>query len=576
MKNQWLLIFGLTLFVSGAVMTQNDTTATVSLSEFEEQNNSWKLGEASFPPKPKHAWELGLGLGHFCIDGDVDRTVPGGYGLGLHIRRAINYTFSLRGELFYGSATGLDPQLWRHRNTGGGLVELDGHLNYEGWEPYAGNPEGWFPSYRTRYSHMSFQTVFNIGNILFHKDRNKWNWYGLVGAGLSTHNVRLNLLDPNNQPYTGLGDIFNSNDFDTRAGRSNIKKATRDIYDDTYETAGFKQAGIFRLNDDINIHLLFNAAMGISRKINKRINLGLEHMVMLADNDYLDGIKFRTAVDQTNNADVTHFTSLRIGINLGNFNKVTEPLYWLNPLQPSMNDIAQLKQRPVLDLTDSDGDGVIDMLDQENNSPLGAIVDTRGITVDSDGDGIADHLDKEPYSQPGYAVDKDGVANVPCCMTKEDIDAAIDARSAEWSKSDCGKWFLPMVHFDAGRSKIKPEFYGHLHHVSEVMNMCPDICITVQGVTDGGNSDALAYDRASVVADYLVSQYGIDRNRIKVMYGPDNTPPIPLGVKSNYMNRRVDFRICGPEDANMEKPKGPTSTKDTGTSRKVGNKNSGF
>ena len=32
------------------------------------------------------------------------------------------------------------------------------------------------------------------------------------------------------------------------------------------------------------------------------------------------------------------------------FNKLTEPLYWMNPIEGALNDIAQLKQRPVLDL----------------------------------------------------------------------------------------------------------------------------------------------------------------------------------------------------------------------------------
>lgn len=576
MKIRILIYLFFSFCLSVNLSAQEEPSVVEETTPEEEQNKSWQMGTSSYPAKPKNAWEIGVNVGHFFIDGDVDRTIPGGYGLGLHLRKAINYTFSLRGELFYGSATGLDPQLWTHSNFGGGLVERGGFLEYEGWDPYANNSDGWFPSYRTQYGYMSLQTVFNIGNILFHKDRNKWNWYGLVGAGLSSHRVGLNLLDANNQPYTGLRTIFNNNDFDTRSGRSDIKEAIRNRYDDTYETEGFKKAGIFRLGDEINIHVVFNAAMGISRKINKRINLGLEHMVMLSDNDYLDGIKFRTANDQTNNADISHFTSLRIGINLGNFNKVSEPLYWLNPLEAHMNDIAALKQRPVLDLTDSDSDGVIDMLDQEPNSPIGAIVDTRGITLDSDGDSIPDYLDKEPYSPPGYPVDKDGVANVPCCITKADIDAAIDARSAEFSKTDCGKWFLPMIHFDAGRSKIKPDFYGHLHHVNEVMTMCPDLCITVHGVTDGGNSDALAYDRAASVADYIESQYGIDRSRIKVMFGPSSTPPIPLGIKGNYMNRRVDIRVCGPNDTNMEKPKASSTIKGTGTSRKVGDKNSGF
>jgi len=316
--------------------------------------------------------------------------------------------------------------------------------------------------------------------------------------------------------------------------------------------------------------------MGISRKINERINVSLEHMVILSDNDYLDGIKFRTSVDQTNSNDVAHYTSVRFGINLGNFNKVTEPLYWLNPLDVHMNDIAALKQRPVFDLTDSDGDGVIDLLDQEPNSPLGARVDTRGVTLDSDGDGIPDHLDKEPYSPLGYPIDKDGVAIVPRSITKEDIDAVIESKAGSFSKTDCGKWFLPMIHFDAGRSNVKSEFYGHLQHVSEVMKMCSDVSITIHGVTDGGNSDALAYDRARSVADYLESQYGIDRSRIKVMYGPGSTPPIPSGVRSNYMNRRVDIKVSDSNDMNMGRPTSASRTKGAGSSKKIGDKNSGF
>ena len=43
-----------------------------------------------YSAKPKNAWELGVHFGHFFIDGDVDRTIPGGYGLGLHLRKAIH------------------------------------------------------------------------------------------------------------------------------------------------------------------------------------------------------------------------------------------------------------------------------------------------------------------------------------------------------------------------------------------------------------------------------------------------------------------------------------------------------
>ena len=579
-----------TLFVTFSLVmsgfAQEDTWTKANISDEmtvnPDQNKSWRMGQSKYSAKPKDAWELGVHAGHFIISGDVSSTIPGGYGLGLHLRKAIHYVFSIRGDFFYGQAKGIDPQAWGHKNFGGGLVEgsISPTNQWQYWDNYVNTPSGWHPSYKTSYGYLSMQAVLNIGNLLFHKERNKWNWYTAVGVGLSTYNVKLDLLN-GNQPYN-VSTI--SGDFDTRAGRKDIVKQIKDLYDGEYETPGFKKKGIFRLGDETNVNVIFVASMGISRKISKRINLGLEHQIIASDNDYLDGIHFRTAVDASNSADMAHYTNLRLGINLGNFNKVTEPLYWLNPLDAGMNDIAELKQRPVLDLTDTDGDGVIDMLDQEVNSPSGAPVDTRGIVLDSDGDGIADYKDKEPYSPPGYVVNMDGVADVKCCITMDDVNKAIDMKMA--GRSECGKWFLPMIHFDLDKDKVKPEFYGHLHHVANVLKMCPEVCVAVVGHTDVRSSNnynqGLSYRRAENVVNYLVTTYGLDRNRFKLMYGGEETPLAPGNKdKEHYVNRRVEFRVCQPGDAEMSAPAvgssmSEKSSKSTKTTKFSGNKNSGY
>lgn len=580
----YTLFVTFSMFMTG--LAQEDTWTKASISDEmtvnPDQNKSWRMGQSKYSAKPKDAWELGVHAGHFIISGDVSSTVPGGYGLGLHLRKAIHYVFSIRGDFFYGQAKGIDPQAWGHRNYGGGLVEGSNSPTnqWQYWDNYINTPSGWHPSYKTSYGYLSMQAVLNIGNLLFHKERNKWNWYTAIGAGLSTYNVKLDLLN-GNQPYN-VSTI--TGDFDTRAGRKDIVKQIKDLYDGEYETPGFKKKGIFRLGDETNVNVVFVASMGISRKISKRINLGLEHQIIASDNDYLDGIHFRTAVDASNSADMAHYTNLRLGINLGNFNKVTEPLYWLNPLDAGMNDIAELKQRPVLDLTDTDGDGVIDMLDQEVNSPAGAPVDTRGIVLDSDGDGVADYKDKEPYSPPGYVVNMDGVADVKCCITMDDVNKAIDMKMA--GRSECGKWFLPMIHFDLDKDKVKPEFYGHLHHVANVLKMCPDVCVAVVGHTDVRSSNnynqGLSYRRAENVVSYLVTTYGLDRNRFKLMYGGEESPLAPgTKEKEHYMNRRVEFRVCQPGDAEMSAPAvgssmSEKSSKSTKTTKFSGNKNSGY
>lgn len=563
-------------FLLVSYMGTAQETEVQPISEVEKKSES-----SVFPPKPKNAWELGLHGGHFFIDGDVDTRLPGGYGVGLHLRKAIHYAFSVRADFMYGQTRGLDPQMWSHFSKGGGLVE-------DVFAPYT-NQDGWFPAYKTSYGYLALEGVLNIGNILFHKENNKWNWYTTLGAGLSNFSTKLNLLGDNNQPYSGLSSI--KDDFNTKAGRKEIKKKLDNLYDNTYETPSWEKKGIFRLGDETNIHVVFTASVGVSRKLSKRINLGLEHQVMLSDNDMLDGIRFRTAYDQTNNNDIAHYTNLRLAINLGSFDKVTEPLYWLNPLKYQMNDIAELKQRPVFDLTDSDGDGVIDMLDQEPDTPMGAKVDTKGVALDSDGDGIPDYKDKEPFSPPGYLVDKDGKADVKCCITMDDVNKAIDAKWS-MSKSDCGKWFLPMVHFDPDKSNVKPEYYGHLHHVATVMKMCPDLCISAIGYSDvnnkNKNKDALSYARAENVADYLVNKYGIDRSRIKVGFGQDVSPTFKNNKGEGYMNRRVEIKVCGEEgNVQLTKPDGADKFKNTGSSKSgsgsgsstgsfKGDKNSGY
>lgn len=602
-KRLFILMF--TLGTCLSLSAQKDAFSTTGITDEmtvnPEQNKAWRMGQEKYSARPSSAWELGVHVGHFFIDGDVDRTVPGGYGLGLHLRKAVHYIFSIRGDLFYGSATGLETQLWRTKVNGGGLVEYGTGLPDGDYvEEYAQyeNTDGWFPSHKTTYGYAALQGVFNIGNLLFHKSQNKWNWYITLGVGLSSHSTKLDLLDGSGNLYSSTlkTDVaWTQEKFDTKAGRSDIKAAINNIYDGEYETPGAKKQGIFRLGDDTNIHVVWTGSMGISRKLSRRINLGIEHQVMLADNDYLDGIKFRTSSDQTNNADIPHYTNLRLAINLGNFDKVTEPLYWLNPYENTFNDIAELKQRPVLDLTDEDGDGIIDMLDQELDTPSGCPVDTRGVTLDSDNDGLADCKDQEPYSPPGFDVDDKGVAMIPKAITEDDVNAIVDTKAAAImstvnanaaNRSDCGKWFLPMIHYDLDKYSIKPEFYGHLHHVANVLKMCPELCVTAVGHTDVRSGDnynqVLSYNRTKAAIDYLASNYGIDRSRVKLMYGGENTPLIGSsnGEAQHYMNRRVEFRVCQAGDYDMARPEGADAgsgsrSGSTGT-QYSGNKNSGY
>ncbi|MEP7266046.1 MAG: OmpA family protein, partial [Saprospiraceae bacterium] len=552
-------------FLCTAIWSQNDTwtapKVTDEMTVNPEQNKQWRMGEGKYSAKPKNMWELGIHTGHFFTDGDVDPLQPAGFGLGLHLRKAIHYVFSLRGDVFYGITKGLDPQFTSKEIAAQDLSQTTA----------GGIHGGIYRNFKEKYFSMNLNGVVNVGNLLFHQPRNKWNWYIYMGVGFDSNVTDLDVLK-GNQAYDFSSVTGNVN---SRAGRKSIKKQVNNILDHKYETEARKKVAIFRLGDKTNIHAMFSAGTGVSRKINKRFNISLEHQLMTSDNDLLDGFVYRSVVDQSNNNDVNHYTSLRLGINLGDFNKRTEPLYWLNPLDGVMNDVAELKQRPILDLTDTDGDGVIDMIDQEKNTPTGAIVDTKGVSLDSDKDGVPDYLDKEPFSPPGFTVDGIGVAKTEKekILSEDDVVNLINRRMAG-IKTD---WFLPMIHFDLDKYFVKPEFYGQLHHVATVMKSHPELKIAAIGYTDVRQSDdynkVLAYKRADAAINYLISKYDLPRDRFILQFGGEEMPMV-AGLPDNhsipkqiemeqYINRRVEFRVATSGDANMERPAGPDAGKNT-------------
>ncbi len=547
-----------------------------------EQNKMWRTGQAVYSAKPRNMWELGLHAGPAFISGDVEAPFPAGYGFGLHLRKALNYTFSLRFDATYQSSRGYDAR--PAAAFANERIYYQNVAESPALAAYANAGAIYHRNYKASILMGSMEGLINIGNVLFHKPSNRTNFYMIAGIGLNMPRVFSDLLDANGNPYdmSAVADGDNQTAEKRRNSRSNLK----DLLDGDFETRGGIEKDIITLGDNKTLIPHFNVGAALSKKLSRRINLSLEHRVMLSDNDLLDAYEYRTNSDESNANDFAHYTSLRLGINLGSFEKRVEPLYWVNPLDGPFTDIAELKQRPKFDLTDSDGDGVIDMTDQEINTPAGCPVDTRGVTLDSDGDNIADCKDQEPYSPPGYEVNTDGVAQVPDpgYLTEEEVINVINTRGGSNFS-----WFLPMIHFDLDKYYVKPEFYGSLHHVASVMNSHPDLKIVAHGFTDNRSSNeynnVLSYNRANAAINYLVENYSIPRSRFVLSYGGEQAPivknlPDSHNVNStqeykHYINRRVEFRVATATDTDMTRPSGPEAGENTPGSGRPGSKYSG-
>lgn len=550
-------------------------TVTDNMTKDAEQNEAWRQGLNPYSSRPKNALELGIHLGGLHVNGDIPSGNPcAPLGIGLHLRKAINYYFSWRLDGVWGRDKGLDG-----RRTSVQVLALD-NTNLASQLLSAYGEDGIaFRNFNSRNIGANLNLIFNVGNLLFHKPNNKWNYYTGIGAGVMNTKVTMDYFDSNGSAYdwSSVGDPGAPN---TSEKRDRI----RNILDDNYESEFENDRDVPGFTHDSGKWFpQFSGLIGISRKLSRRFNLSLEHQILAQDYDKLDGHEWRTTTDQTNDSDIIHYSNLRLGINLGDFNNRTEPLYWLNPYEAALTDIAALKRRPQLDLTDTDRDGVIDMLDAEPATQEDCAVDTKGVILDSDGDGCPDCEDPEIYSPPGYDIE-DCIAIIPEVETlsQEEIERMMVAHShpAPNVKTGCGEWFLPMIHYDLNKYNVKPEYYSQLHHVATVLKECPELCVVAHGHTDTRASNeynqVLSYRRSKAAIDHLVSNYGIDRNRIKLMYGGETNPlAINAAETSHMMNRRVEFRVCKEGDIDMAEPEGNNNQIGSGVKFK-GNKNSGY
>ncbi|MGE5108186.1 MAG: OmpA family protein [Sphingobacteriales bacterium] len=108
------------------------------------------------------------------------------------------------------------------------------------------------------------------------------------------------------------------------------------------------------------------------------------------------------------------------------------------------------------------------------------------------------------------------------------------------------KWVTHGILFDVNSDNIKPESYGTLKEMANVLKENPDLKVKIVGHTDAdGKEDAnldLSKRRAAAVKEALAKEFGIDESRMETD-GKGKSEPIdkndnPAG-KAN--NRRVEF-----------------------------------
>ncbi len=509
-------LFGLLcLFASGSFAqiggSYDVQDSSVIPSKRLPQHSEFMANNYPFPAKPRNRWEIGIKGGLGNVFGDVRTRF--GWGAGLHVRKALGYVFSLRGDFNYLSAKGLNFQ------------PSSNYTKNPAWGAYTGTGSRVFYNYKSNIYDAALQGVFTLNNIRFHRAKTGFNIYGFVGIGGTVWDTKVDALDANGNPYTTLftnvANQYAANNYAYK-DRKDIRKALKDGMDGDYETEGQEDNSSAKLFGE-PFRPNINVGFGMQFKLNKTLSLAIEDKVTMPKSDLLDGQQWQENgvpyTAQTRDHDIYNFFSVGLNFTIGG-SKSVEPLWWINPLDYAYNEINKPRHmklpKPVLD--DSDGDGITDQFDQEPNTPAGAPVDSRGVSRDTDGDGVPDYKDKELVTptqcQP---VDADGVGKCPppaCC---DELRKLIEEGGI---RGKCNLGSLPSVTFKGKSVTLSNDAKALLASAAQQIRNNPDCKIAVIGYCSSSKSEQqLSWDRVNAVINYLVEKEGIGSDRFIFKYG---------------------------------------------------------
>lgn len=526
----------------------------------KQQYDDYIEGKTVYPPRQRHMPAIGLTGGIGFISGDV--TARPGWGAGLFVRHNLGYLLSLRYEANYLQTYGQNTQ---PRSLRGDLMNApnqpyrnaayNGRNGVKDYQDFGINIV--YDNYRTEIVDLGADLILNIGNILIHKPDNRFNIYTGVGFGAMLYQTKVDAFDENDDPYqyrTAFNDIRSQD-----LSKKDIRKYLEDnLYKKdgkrTYETLGEgfdpDKTGFF----DRSFNTVFRLSVGFEFLLGKekRVALGLEHRANFVGDDLLDATRWSDQGDLTPQYDVYHFTNAKVAFNLGSKNKRTTPMWWTNP----MALYARKYEAPGDRFQDTDGDGVDDKYDLEENTKPDCPVDAKGRLLDSDGDGCPDCEDPEPFSTPLLPIVDcknvyTGFATKECCDEKALLAPV---------KDKCADVVLPTVSFDYDRYGLNAASYASLEQLAKTMQECPDLKVVVNGITNTTKNvkynEQLSWLRTNQAVEHLVEKYGISRDRFIVKY-EGATIKSEGGEFDKYQNNRIQFKAASAGETGSGNPPAP-------------------
>lgn len=295
----------------------------------------------------------------------------------------------------------------------------------------------------------------------------------------------------------------------------------------------------------------FPIGLGLKYRLSPHLDLGLEETFHILGTDLFDNTEVLGS-----SYDKISYSSLSLTYKFGSKADNNE---WVNPLDALATDMNSMKAKVDGLSNDTDKDGVADIFDKDNATPVGIKVYGDGTAVDSDGDGVPDSQDADPFTGKGAKVDDKGRE------LDSDADGVPDSKDVEpntpegslvnfqgrtinveqTNSSDLNtSGYMPSVYFASGNAAVQYKYFESLAAVAKVMKSNPSVKLVVEGHADSKGSEKLngklALKRAQNVVAHLVKVYGIQADRLTAESKGSSEP---FAAGQDGINRRVDFVI---------------------------------
>ncbi|MDC0560969.1 DUF6089 family protein [Bacteroidia bacterium] len=355
-------------------------------------------------------------------------------------------------------------------------------------------------SFENSFSTIDLSAVFTLGNVSFLRSARNLQYFATIGLGSMSNDA------------TGINN-------------------------DPSRNTSYDESEVF-----------IPIGFGLKYNLNDNFDIGLNTQFNFTSSDDIDALNYDVIANKSN--DYFTQTGITLSFKFGTDKSQTSHLDWINPVESIYNDIDSINKNLKTLMADSDGDGVGDYFDKDNETPDGVKTYGDGTSVDTDGDGVPDSKDKEVFSLVND-VDSDGVAKdddgdgIPNAIDVEPSSPAgsmVDSKGKaieikEYSAYNCDNLTLPTIMFDNGSSKISSSSFASLYTLAEKMRMCPSLSLTATGYTRSKSGERLAMKRANSIIDHLEANYGVERGRISVDYTAD--------TDVDYASKRIDFTKTG-------------------------------